>query len=47
VQALSDLNKKQGLTVIMISHEESLLDEFADDVIHLQDGIVIQEERIR
>ena len=47
VQALSELNKKQGLTVIMISHEESLLDEFADDVIHLQDGIVIQEERIR
>ena len=47
VQALSDLNKNQGLTVIMISHEESLLDEFADDVIHLQDGIVIQEERIR
>ncbi len=47
VQALSELNKKQGLTVIMISHEESLLDEFADDVIHLQDGEVIQEERIR
>ena len=47
VQILSELNKKQGLTVIMISHEESLLDEFADDVIHLQDGKVVQEERIR
>jgi len=47
VQTLSELNKKQGLTVIMISHEESLLDEFADDVIHLQDGKVVQEERIR
>mgnify|MGYP001038564789 FL=1 len=47
VQALSELNKKQGLTVIMISHEEALLDKFADDVIHLQDGKVIQEERIR
>ena len=47
VQTLSELNKKQGLTVIMISHEESLLDEFADDVIHLRDGKVIQEERIR
>lgn len=47
VQTLSELNKKQGLTVIMISHEESLLDKFADDVIHLQDGKVIQEERIR
>jgi hypothetical protein len=31
----------------MISHEEILLEEFADDVIHLQDGKVIQEERIR
>jgi putative ABC transport system ATP-binding protein len=47
VQTLSALNKKQGLTVIMISHEESLLDKFADDVIHLQDGKVIQAERIR
>jgi putative ABC transport system ATP-binding protein len=47
VQTLSDLNKKQDLTVIMISHEESLLDEFANDIIHLQDGEVIQEERVR
>ena len=31
----------------MISHEESLLDEFADDVIHLEDGKVVQEDRIR
>jgi len=47
VQTLSELNKKQGLTVIMISHEESLLGKFADDVIRLQDGKVIREERIR
>jgi putative ABC transport system ATP-binding protein len=47
VQTLSELNKKQGLTVIMISHEEILLEEFADDVIHLQDGKVIQDKRIR
>jgi putative ABC transport system ATP-binding protein len=47
VQTLSELNKQQGITVIMISHEESLLDEFADDIFHLQDGKVIQEERIR
>ena len=47
VQTLSELNKKQGLTVVMISHEESLLDQFADDVIHLQDGKVVQAERIR
>ena len=43
VQTISDLNTKQGITVIMISHEEFLLDEFADDIIHLQDGKVIQE----
>ena len=47
IQTLSELNKKQGITVIMISHEESLLDEFADDIIHLQDGKVIQDEKIR
>ena len=47
VQTLSELNKNQGLTVIMISHEETLLDQFADDVIHLRDGKVIQAERIR
>jgi putative ABC transport system ATP-binding protein len=40
VQALSDLNKNQGLTVVMISHEESLLAEFADNVIHFCDGRV-------
>jgi putative ABC transport system ATP-binding protein len=38
VQTLSDLNKKQSLTVIMISHEEDLLQEFASDIIHLKDG---------
>ena len=47
VQTLSELNKNQGLTVIMISHEETLLDQFADDVIHLRDGKVIQAERTR
>jgi putative ABC transport system ATP-binding protein len=46
VQALSELNKKQDLTVIMISHEQSMLDEFADEVIALQDGRVIQAETI-
>ncbi|MBN1972337.1 MAG: ABC transporter ATP-binding protein [Sedimentisphaerales bacterium] len=38
VQTLSDLNKNHGLTIIMISHEEDLLNEFADDIIHLRDG---------
>jgi len=47
VQTLSELNKKHGLTVIMISHEQSLLAEFADDVIHLRDGKVVDKEKIR
>jgi ABC-type methionine transport system ATPase subunit len=46
VQILSGLNKEQGLTVIMISHEESLLSEFADEVIHLCDGKVVEKEAI-
>ena len=41
IRTLSNLNKEQGLTVIMISHEEPLLGEFADEVIHLCDGKVV------
>ena len=44
VRQLSELNKNQGLTVIMISHEENLLAEFADDVIHLCDGKIVEQE---
>jgi len=47
VQTLSDFNKNQGLTIIMISHEESLLAEFAEVIIHLQDGKVIKQQIIR
>lgn len=38
VQVLAELNEEQGLTVIMISHEEDLLAEFADEVVRLRDG---------
>jgi len=44
MQILSDLNQNQDLTVIMISHEESLLNEFADDIIHLSDGAIVDKE---
>ncbi len=40
-QILSDLNKNQGLTIIMISHELDLLNEIADEVIHLSDGQIV------
>ncbi len=45
VQSLSELNKNQGLTVIMISHEEDLLAEFADNIIHLCDGKIVEQEK--
>lgn len=47
VEVLSKLNVDHGVTVIMVSHEEALLKEFASDVICLQDGQVINEEKIR
>ena len=47
VQFLADLNRQRGLTVVMISHEEALLREFANAVIHLHDGAVVRRERVR
>jgi putative ABC transport system ATP-binding protein len=47
VQTLSELNRNQGLTIIMISHEQDILAEFADDVIHLRDGEVVEQEKNR
>ena len=44
VQILSDLRETQGLTIVMISHEEDLLREFADEIVYLQDGSVIGRE---
>jgi putative ABC transport system ATP-binding protein len=47
VEVLFKLNVEFGVTVIMVSHEEALLKEFASEVICLQDGKVIAEEKIR
>jgi len=47
VQTLSGLKVQQGLTVVMISHEEGLLREFADRLIRLQDGAVVTDETLR
>lgn len=44
VQTLARLNKEKGLTVIMISHEENLLAEFANSIIRLCDGKVVEQE---
>ncbi len=47
VQILSDLRASQGLTIVMISHEEQLLREFADELIYLQDGAVVSRQVMR
>ena len=47
VQMLADLKTAQGLTIIMISHEEALLRDFADELICLQDGAVLSHEVLR
>lgn len=47
METLVELNKNHGLTIIMISHEQSLLREFADDVINLCDGKVVEEKETR
>ena len=47
VRTLADLNKNKGLTVIMISHEEALVAQFADEVISLHDGKIVEREKIR
>jgi putative ABC transport system ATP-binding protein len=47
VQTLADLNRNQGVTVIMISHEELLLQEFGHEVIRLRDGEIVDREKLR
>mgnify|MGYP002345423272 CR=1 FL=1 len=44
VEILSDLNRHCGLTIVMISHEQALLREFAHEVILLRDGKVVASE---
>ncbi|HNS19824.1 MAG TPA: ABC transporter ATP-binding protein [Sedimentisphaerales bacterium] len=46
VEILADLNRRRGLTIIMISHEQTLLREFAHEVIALQDGTVLAREAV-
>ena len=42
VQTLKELNKNQNLTIIIISHEENLLKEFANNIIYLRDGKIAE-----
>ena len=47
VETLADLNRTRGLTVVMISHEQDLLREFAHEMIRLQDGAVTNREVLK
>jgi ABC-type lipoprotein export system ATPase subunit len=47
VKLLADLNRTQGLTVVLVSHEEALVREYAAAVIRLHDGRVQAEEKLR
>ncbi len=44
IETLSGLNRHHDLTVVMISHEQDLLREFAHELICLQDGAVVGRE---
>ena len=47
VETLADLNRNRGLTVVMISHEQDLLREFAHEMVRLQDGAVTDREVLK
>ncbi len=47
VTILAELNRDQGLTVVMVTHEESLAREFASRGVRLSDGRVQAEEAWR
>jgi putative ABC transport system ATP-binding protein len=47
VRLLAELNGSQGLAVVMVSHEEDLLREFADGIVRLKDGEIVSRESIR
>ena len=38
VGLLAGLNRDRGLTVVMVTHEEALVREFAHEVVRLRDG---------
>jgi len=45
VGLLAGLNRDRGLTVVMVSHEEALVREFAHEIVRLRDGRVAAAER--
>jgi putative ABC transport system ATP-binding protein len=44
VGLLAGLNRERNLTVIMVSHEEGLVREFAGEIVRLRDGRIVDTE---
>jgi putative ABC transport system ATP-binding protein len=44
VGLLADLNRARGLTIVMVSHEEGLVREYAQTIVRLRDGRVVATE---
>ena len=47
MELLANLRAERELTVVMISHEQAMLREFADEIVYLQDGAVESIETLR
>ncbi len=45
MQFLHDLAKKEGVTVVVVTHDPIVL-EFADRILHLRDGKIVKEELV-
>jgi len=45
ISLLAELNRGRNLTVVLVSHEESLVREFAQEVVRLRDGRIVGAER--
>jgi putative ABC transport system ATP-binding protein len=46
VGLLAGLNGDRGLTIVMVSHEEALVREFAHEVVRLRDGRIVPPENV-
>jgi len=46
VGLLAGLNRESRLTVIMVSHEEALVREFAQEIVRLKDGRIVAAEGV-
>jgi multiple sugar transport system ATP-binding protein len=47
VRILHDTSKKENATVIVVTHDDPMITERADRILHLRDGSIVGEERLR